>query len=64
MRSSPHVKLEVVVSIPLDNNPQVLEHFAELIAVFNQAMAEHNFWADIVRLKKGTFFLITKVHQV
>jgi hypothetical protein len=58
----PRLQLQVLISLPLDNNPHVLCQFAELVNVFNQIMPDQNLWAEIIHLKTGIFFLIIKVN--
>lgn len=61
MNDSPRLELQVLVTLPLDDNPHVLCQFAELVNAFNQAMVNQNLWAEIIHLRTAVFFLISKV---
>lgn len=63
MHDCPCLELQVLISLPLDNNPHVLCQFAELLNIFNQAMANQNLWAEIIHMRTGIFFLVSKVTE-
>lgn len=58
-----HVQVEVLASLPLDDDPKVLGLFAELAGLLNQLLSDQNLWVEIVHSKKGVYFLISRLKE-